>query len=108
MVKKKPLKMEVKKTKRIHFRVTNFEKLKIEKKAKKAGLTLSDYCRKTALDRKLDYRLSDEELEMFQMLVKYKSNFSRLSNLIREKDPTTNALILETAKEIGIQLKKFK
>ena len=80
----------------------------IEKKAKNSGLSTSDYCRRTALNRELNFRLSDEEIEIYKDLTKYKTNFSRLSNLIKNKDPKTNEYILELAKSIGEHLTKFK
>ena len=96
------------KKERIEFRVTKLEKKLIEKKAKNSGLSTSDYCRRTALNRELNFRLSDEEIEIYKDLTKYKTNFSRLSNLIKVKHPKTNEYILRLAKEIGEHLTKFR
>lgn len=96
------------KKERIEFRTTKLEKSLIEKKAEKSGLSISDYCRRTALNRSLNYRLSDEEIELYKTLTKYKLNFTALSNMIKNRDPQNHAYMLELAQEIGSHLKKFK
>ena len=91
----------------IKFRCTLYEKKLLTQKAKSAGLTLSEYFRRVAFEQKIVERLSDSEIEIYQMLVKYHNNFKAISNLFKKKNPSLNKEVLEVAKAIKEQLKKF-
>ena len=70
----------------IKFRCTPLEKAIISKKASHSGMSVSSYCRNSSLDQKIHYKLSDEELSVYQMLFEYRTNFIRISNILKKKD----------------------
>lgn len=80
----------INKTEVIILRCSRVEKKIIELLAKKCGMTLSEYCRKQAKNGKVLAipKLTKEEIEYLHLLKSYGANFNRLSNLIRDKDPT--------------------
>jgi hypothetical protein len=92
----------------LRFRCTPLEKAIIEKKASNSGLSASAFCRASALDQKIGYKLTDEELEAYQMLVKYHNNFMAISNLLKNKNSRFAGEVNKTAVEIKNHLKKFK
>jgi len=96
------------KKQQIKFRCTSLEKAIIEKKAEKSGLSTSSYCRASALGQKIGYKLTDEELEAYEMLVKYHNNFTRITNAFKDKDSNFVREMNETALEIKRHLQKFK
>ena len=91
----------------IKFRCTTYEKKLLIIKAKTTGLTLSEYFRRVAFEQKIVERLTDAEIEIFQMLIKYHNNFKMISNSFKKKDAKLTQEILEVAKAIKEQLKKF-
>jgi len=93
---------------KIEFRCTLFEKKMLKIKAKKSGLTLSEFCRKSINDQIIVERLTDEQIELYKMMITYHNNFKSISNLIKNKHPFLNQKILETADEIKINLQNFK
>ena len=92
----------------IKFRSTSLEKAIIQKKAKNTGLSLSAFCRAAALDQKIGYKLTDEELEAYKNLTKFHNNFINISNLLQKKDPALSKLVTDTALDIKNHLKKFQ
>lgn len=72
-------------THEIKFRCTPFEKATIEVKAQNAGLKVAEFARATALEKKITYKLTDEELEAYKTLTEFKSNFNRIGNLIKSQ-----------------------
>jgi len=68
----------------IKFRCTVFEKKVLKVKAKKSGLTLSEYCRKVAFQEKITERLTDEQIDIYKMLVNYHTHFKRIICFINE------------------------
>ena len=91
----------------IKFRCTTYEKKLLIIKAKTTGLTLSEYFRRVAFEQKIVERLTDTEIKIYQMLVKYHNNFKMISNSFKKKDAKLTQEILEVAKAIKEQLKKF-
>lgn len=85
---------KINKTERVVLRCTKMEKKIIENFAKKSGLTISEYCRKQARNGKVLAipKLDKQEIEYLHLLKSYGANFNRLSNLIKQKDPS---LIIE-------------
>ena len=53
----------------IKLRCSNFEKKLLKVKAKKCGLTLSEYIRKVAFKEKITERLTDEHIDMYKITV---------------------------------------
>lgn len=94
----------------IKIRVSKLEQRIITKKANQMGVSTSELIRAAVLDYKIKSRLTQEELEVFKMLTNYSLNFTRISNLVREKDyDTFKNLSIKTAKEIReILIQKFK
>lgn len=91
---------------RLVMRVYYLEKRAIELAAQKSGLTFSEYLRRAALNQPLYYRLTKDELRLYELLVEYRRNFSRISNLIRvHKDFTPD--LEEVINAIDQQLQKF-
>lgn len=94
----------------IKIRVSKLEQRIITKKANQIGVSTSELIRAATLNYKVKSRLSEDELKIFQMLTNYSLNFTRISNLVREKDyDSFKKLSMETAKEIReILIRKFK
>lgn len=101
---KKPLSI---KNEIIKFRCSTYEKKLLIIKVKRSGLTLSEYFRRIAFEQQIVERLSDDEIEIYQMLVKYHNNFKAISNLVKKKNPDLNSTVLELANEMKLHLKKF-
>ena len=96
------------KNENIKFRCSLFEKKLLKIKAKKSGITLSEFCRRSALDIKIIERLSDEQIELYKMLIKYHNNFKSIANLYRKKDPELVKEIYQLTDEIKFHLTQFK
>jgi len=95
------------KKKRIELRLSSLEKAIIEKKAESSGLSVSEYCRRSALNQEIDYKLSSEELEVYKELHEYRRNFTLISNMFKEKNPDLAKAVQITAKKIEQHLKKL-
>src|SRR6056297_4043748 len=92
----------------IKFRCTIYEKKLLVKRAERAGISLSEYCRNTAFGRNVIERLSAEQLECYKTLVNYKNNFTRIGNMFRKRNPKLADEVKQLAREIGIHLKNFR
>lgn len=95
------------KKKRIELRLSSLEKAIIEKKAENSGLSVSEYCRRSALNQKIDSKLTSEELEVYKELHEYRRNFTLISNMFKVKDPDLAKAVQITAKKIEQHLKKL-
>lgn len=91
---------------RLVFRVYHLEKKAIELAAEKSGLGVSDYIRRCSLGQTIQARLSPEEVDLYRLLIEYRNNFSRISNLLKEREDVTSEL-KEVIKNIDKHLKKF-
>lgn len=91
----------------IKFRCTNLEKKLLKGKAKKSGLTLSEYIRKIAFEEKIVERLSDEQIDIYKMLVNYHNNFKSIGNMYKKRDTNLTEKVHQLADEIKLHLKKF-
>lgn len=76
----------------IKFRCDAEERRTIFSHAEKAGVPLSEYCRRQALYGKIiaTPRLTAEEQEYFRMLQTHNSFMTRLANMFTYKDPAFN------------------
>ncbi len=92
----------------IQFRCSIYEKKMLKLKAKKAGLSLSEYCRRAAFENSIIERLTKEQLAHYAMLVKYKNNFTRISNMFRKRNPRLAKEVENLANEIRMHLYNFK
>ncbi|UAB82863.1 mobilization protein [Zunongwangia sp. SCSIO 43204] len=99
----------MKRIKKIEFRVTRTEHLYIKNKADKAGCTVSEFLRNTAMGYPITYKLSPEELEVYKQLNKFSDNFRRIGNLYKLGDVTgVKETSVATAKLIRSHLNKLK
>lgn len=92
----------------IQFRCSVFEKKMLKIKAKKAGLSLSEYCRSSAFHHTLIERLTEEQLQHYALLVKYGNNFKRIANMFKQRNPGLAFEVKELANEIRNHLNNFK
>lgn len=92
----------------LRFRVFSLEKKAIQLAARQAGMPISEYLRQCALGKEIKFRLTDEEIEIFQMLRQYRTNFSRLSSMIKKHEPGKVKVLDELIKGIDEQLNKLR
>lgn len=93
---------KINKTERIVLRCTKMEKKIIENFATKCGLSISEYCRKQARNGKVLAipKLDKQEIEYLHLLKSYGASFNRLSNLIKQKDPSLIVEIRSLVQEL--------
>lgn len=77
-------------------------------KAKKVGLTLSEYCRRAAFNHRSIERLTEEQIEMYQTLVRYQNNFKLIGNMFRKRNPKLANEVTKLAHDIRQHLFHFK
>lgn len=92
----------------IKFRCSIYEKKLLKLKAKKAGISLSEYCRSSAFENDIIERLTKEQLQHYAMLVKYKNNFKSISNMFKKRNPKLAKEVEQLAEEIRTHLYNFK
>jgi len=92
----------------IKFRCSIYEKKLLRIKAKRSGLTLSEYFRRVALEQKITARLTEEQIDMYKMLINYHNNFKSIGNMFRKRNPKLTEMVYGLANEIKGHLKNFK
>ena len=92
----------------VQFRCSIFEKKLLKVKAKKSGLSVSEYCRRAAFDDRIIERLSEDQIEAYKLLVQYQNNFKRIGNMFRKRNPRLAEEVNQLAKEIREHLLSFK
>lgn len=93
----------------IKIRVSTIEKRTIKKKAKEAGLNVSEYLRKLALGHQVRAKLTSEEIECYKLLNKFANNFIWISNALKSGDKSkVKELCLETSEAILAHLNKLR
>ncbi|MFK7811876.1 MAG: mobilization protein MbpA [Maribacter sp.] len=92
----------------VKFRCTSYEKKLLLTKAKRCGLSLSEYLRRCAMEQTISERFSEEEVDAYKMLVKYHNNFKSIGNMFKGKNEGLTKMVYGVAKEIKEHLKKFK
>ena len=92
----------------IKFRCSLFEKKLLRIKAKKSGLSISEYCRRAAFGDKIIERLTEEQIDIYKMLIKYSINFKLIGNMFRKRNPQLAEEVTKLAKEIRNHLYNFK
>ena len=92
----------------IQFRCRVYEKKLLKKKAKKAGLSLSEFCLRSALDVKVVEILNEEQIEFYKTLIKYSNNFTSIGNMYRKQNPKLTEEVYALAKEMKDHLNNFK
>lgn len=91
------------KNRKIEIRVTEDERRKISEKAENTGLNISEYMRKSALEKYLHNRFSKEEIEAWKNLTSISTALKNLSNILSKE--SREELIYEL-KFINEQIKK--
>ncbi|MGB7786933.1 MAG: mobilization protein MbpA [Salinimicrobium sp.] len=92
----------------VKFRCSIYEKKLLQVKAKRSGLSLSEYCRKVAAEKDINERLSDEQMEIYRTLVKFHNNFKAIGNMFRKRDPKLSTAVYVLADEIKLHLQQIK
>ena len=101
-------KKDVKRAYEVKVRCTALEKKAIQKQAENAGLTVADYIRMSALNQKITYKLTPEEIDAYKTLSDYRHYFRLISNLLREhRDKDIREKVNEVAVLIDEHLKKI-
>ena len=101
-------KSEEPRTKRIDVRCSYFEMLILRSKADEAGLSLSEYLRRCALNRVIAPALTAEELEVYVQLKRYATNFVQIANYIKHKDPALTAEVRQLVNDFNAEIKKIR
>lgn len=100
------------KTKNFTIRFSPSEIRQIQKKAKVAGTSFSNYCRSMSLEGHILERANPNDLNEVRLLrkclIEYKTNFSRISNLIDVSSPLLNGEVKEVKGKLEGLLKKFQ
>ena len=92
----------------VKFRCSIYEKKLLNIKASRCGLSLSEYIRRTILDKEITERFTEEHIQFYKMLIKYHNNFKSIGNMYRKRDPKLTEAVYEIANEIKSHLKNFQ
>ena len=92
----------------VKFRCSIYEKKLLNVKAKRSGLTLSEYIRRSLFDMEITERFSEEHMELYKMLIKYHNNFKSIGNMFKKRNPKLMQTVYDLADEIKTHLKKFQ
>jgi hypothetical protein len=92
----------------VQFRCSVYEKKLLKIKAKKSGLSISEYCRRAAFDHRITERFSDEQIDVYKLLVQYQVNFKHIGNMYRKRNPKLADEVVQLANEIRKHLYNFK
>jgi len=95
------------KSETIKFRCSNYEKKMLHIKATTCGLKLSEYIRRVALGQHIIQRLTDEEISIYKMLVKYHNNFKSIGNMFKKRNPKLMKEVYNLADEIKCHFQQF-
>ena len=93
----------------IKFRCTAFERSLIKQKAYQVGVKISEYCRSQVLKGKIISRpkLTEEEKIFFRSLKEHNTNFVRISNFFKNKDPQFYIAVFEHLMKIKSLYSRF-
>jgi len=92
----------------VKFGSSIYEKKLLNVKAKRSGLTLSEYIRRSLFDMEITERFSEEHMELYKMLIKYHNNFKSIGNMFKKRNPKLMQTVYDLADEIKAHLKKFQ
>jgi hypothetical protein len=92
----------------VQFRCSIYEKKLLKIKAKKSGLSISEYCRRAAFNIRIVERFSDDQIDVYKLLVQYQINFKRIGNMYRKRNPKLADEVIQLANEIRKHLYNFK
>jgi hypothetical protein len=77
-------------------------------KAKRSGLTLSEYIRRSLFDKEITERFTNQHIELYKMLIKYHNNFKSIGNMFKKRNPKLMQEVYDLANDIKTHLKKFQ
>ncbi|MDD7885495.1 mobilization protein MbpA [Flavivirga sp. 57AJ16] len=92
----------------VKFRCSIYEKKLLKIKAKSSRLILSEYIRRTVFEQTITERFSEEHIELYKMLIKYRNNFKSIGYMYKKRNPKLTETVYELANEIKAHLKKFQ
>lgn len=92
----------------VKFRCSVYEKKLLKVKAKRSGLTLSEYIRRSLFEKEITERFTDEHIELYKMLIKYHNNFKSIGNMYKKRNPKLTQEVYDLANEIKAHLKRFQ
>jgi len=92
----------------VKFRCSVYEKKLLNIKAKRSGLSLSEYIRRSIFETEITERFTDEHIQLYKMLIKYHNNFKWIGNMYKKRNPKLKEMVYELANEIKTHLKKFQ
>lgn len=92
----------------LRFRVTLLESETIKHRAEKTNLTISDFCRNSIFNKRINYALSEEEEKVYKNLTRFNNDFERLANYFKHKDPHFSTEIRKIAQEIKVELRYIR
>ncbi|WP_418604575.1 mobilization protein MbpA [Hwangdonia sp.] len=92
----------------VKFRCSVYEKKLLKMKAKRSGLTLSEYIRRSLFEKEITERFTDEHIQIYKMLIKYHNNFKSIGNMYKKRNPKLTETVYDLANEIKAHLKKFQ
>ncbi|MDO6470250.1 mobilization protein MbpA [Maribacter sp. 1_MG-2023] len=90
------------------FRCTIYEKKLLKIKAKKSGLSLSEFCFRAAFNKEITARLTEEEIEAYKTISTFSRNFTLIGNMFRKRNPQLSHEVYALSKELKEHLNKFK
>tara|TARA_R110002049_G_scaffold25956_4_gene90713 strand:- start:12151 stop:12666 length:516 start_codon:yes stop_codon:yes gene_type:complete len=92
----------------VKFRCSVYEKKLLKIKAKRSGLTLSEYIRRSLFETEITERFTDEHIELYKMLIKYHNNFKSIGNMFKKRNPKLTKEVHDLANDIKAHLKRFQ
>jgi hypothetical protein len=92
----------------VKFRCSIYEKKLLNIKAKRSGLTLSEYIRRSLFDKEITERFTNQHIELYKMLIKYHNNFKSIGNMFKKRNPKLMQEVYDLANDIKTHLKKFQ
>ena len=92
----------------LKFRVTLLESETIRHRAEKTNLTISDFCRNSIFNKRINYALSEDEEKIYKSLTRFNNDFERLANYFKHKDSILSNEIRKVAQEIKDELRYIR
>lgn len=90
------------------FRSTVYEKKLLKLRAKKVGLSLSEFCFRAVFNKEITARLTEEEIEAYKALSNYSRNFTLIGNMFKKRNPQLSEEVYALSKELKEHLNNFK
>lgn len=92
----------------VKFRCSVYEKKLLHVKAKRSGLSISEFIRRVALEKDIKERLSEDHVDIYKSLVKFHNNFKWIGNMFRKKDPKLSVTVYKIAADIKLHLQRVE